>query len=365
MKVAFRVDASLVIGSGHLMRCLTLADALRSKGAQCIFLSRDHVGHLHKTVQERGYPLITLGEVGALPVDVNSPSSYANWLGVEPQRDALETREMLSNQAIDWLVLDHYGLDAEWEQCLRPVCGQIMAIDDLANRKHDVDVLLDQNLGKVEQDYQGLVSKSCKLLLGPSYALLRPDFIALRSASISRRSQGKLRKLLITMGGVDLDNATEAVLRALNQCSFVDSIEATVVVGSTAPWLDQVRELTRNLSFSIELLVNVNNMAELMRDADLAIGAAGSTSWERCCLGLPTLQLVLADNQRPIASALSQAGAAHLVNRTNLNESLGLSINELLQDSAKLVRMSNLSANVTDGKGVERVVQHLCEGVKQ
>jgi UDP-2,4-diacetamido-2,4,6-trideoxy-beta-L-altropyranose hydrolase len=365
VKVAFRVDASLVIGSGHLMRCLTLADALRSKGAQCIFLSRNHVGHLHKTVHERGYQLISLGQVEEVQIGVESTSSYADWLGVEPERDAYETRKNLASQGVDWLVVDHYGLGADWEQCLRPVCTRIMAIDDLANRKHEVDLLLDQNLGKVEEDYQGLVSESCELLLGPSYALLRPEFIALRSFSLNRRSQGRLRKLLITMGGVDLENATEAVLQALNQCGFVDEIEVTVVMGSTAPWLDQVRELTRGLSFSTQLMVNVNNMAELMMDADLAIGAAGSTSWERCCLGLPTLQLVIADNQRPIASALSRVGAAHLVSHANLNTSLGFSINELLQDPTKLVRMSNISANVTDGQGAERVVQYLCEGVKQ
>ena len=362
MKVAFRADASLAIGTGHVMRCLTLADALRMHGAQSVFLSRDHVGHLHQVVQARGYPLLSLGGRDEAPAEP-STTPYVNWLGVDPQCDADDTRTRLAGLSVDWLVVDHYGLDAAWEHALRPVCGRIMALDDLANRNHAVDALLDHNLGKAEADYETLVSASCKLMLGPRYALVRSKFSALRAESLSRRGQGRLRKLLVTMGGVDLENATGALLEALNQWRPSVDLEVTVVMGPTAPWRDQVVQQARRLSFPTEVLVNVQDMEDLMHDADLAIGAAGSTSWERCCLGLPTLQLVLAENQRPIANALSRAGAAHLLERADLGASLGTVIDQLVRDPAQLLCMSSAAAKVVDGLGAERVARYLKEGI--
>ena len=360
MKVAFRSDASLAIGTGHVMRCLTLADTLRTRGVQSVFLCRDHVGHLHQVVQDRGYPLLSLGGVS-----MTSPSeaSYAQWLGVEPQRDADDTRCLLADLAVDWLIIDHYGIDAAWEHSLRSTCGRIMAVDDLANRDHAVDALLDQNLGKTGAEYAARVPSSCKLLLGPSYALLRPEFPALRAKSLSRRGQGRLRRLLITMGGVDLHNATGAVLEALCAWAPSTNLEVKVVMGANAPWRDQVIQQARHLPFPTEVLVNVQGMGDLMCDADLAIGAAGSTAWERCCLGLPTLQLVLADNQRPIANALSLTGAAHLLERTNLTMNLGMALDQLMHDPAHLLGMSSAASGLVDGLGSERVARYLQEGL--
>lgn len=362
MRVAFRVDASLAIGSGHVMRCLTLADTMREFGVQSLFLSRDHHGNLHEIVQDRGYPLLSLGGVKNLPAEQSS-STYDCWLGVDKQCDAEDTRIRLAGISVDWLVVDHYGLDADWENALRPLCGQIMAIDDLAIRKHAVELLLDQNLGKNSADYELLVSPSCKMLLGPNYALLRHEFAALRSESLARRGQGRLRKLLVTMGGVDPGNATGAVLEALNKLSISVDLEVTVVMGPYAPWREQVIQQARCLSFPTEVLVNVDCLAELMLEADLAIGAAGSTSWERCCMGLPTLQLVLADNQRSIANALSRAGAAHLLEPAELEANLLLVMDQLMADRGLLIRMSSAASTLVDGLGAKRVFQALAEGI--
>lgn len=360
MKVAFRADASLAIGTGHVMRCLTLADSLRTRGVKSVFLCRDHVGHMHQVVQDRGYPLLSLGGIST-----TSPAedTYAQWLGVESERDADDTRSRLTDLAVDWLIIDHYGLDAAWEHSLRSTCGRIMAVDDLANRDHNVDVLLDQNLGKTEAEYSARVPTSCRLLLGPSYALIRPEFAALRAKGLSCRGQGRLRRILITMGGVDLHNATGSVLEALNAWAPSTNLEVKVVMGANAPWRDQVIQQARHLPFPTEVLVNVQGMGDLMCDADLAIGAAGSTAWERCCLGLPTLQLVLADNQRPIANALSLAGAAHLLERNNLSMSLGKVLDQLLQDPAHLFGMSSAAAKLVDGMGSERVARYLQKGL--
>lgn len=360
MKVAFRADASLIIGTGHIMRCLTLADTLRTHGADCFFLSRDHVGHLHRLVEARGYPLLNLGKVGST-ASRKDTTEYVNWLGVDPQRDADDTLDRIGSLSIDWMIVDHYSLDALWEHALRTKCSRIMAVDDLANRDHAVDALLDQNLGKVPADYNAKVPSTCRLMLGPSYALLRPEFSTLRTESLSRRHKGQLHSLLISMGGVDLDNTTGTGLEALDAWRHSANLDVTVIMGPNAPWCNEVIHQTRYLSFPTRVLANVQSMGKLMLDADLAIGAAGSTSWERCCLGLPTLQLVLAENQRPIANALSQAGAAHLLEHTSLEMDLVMEIDQLARDPALLLRMSSAAAKLVDGQGAERVARYLKE----
>lgn len=361
MKVAFRADASLTIGMGHIVRCLALADALRKRGANCIFLSRNHSGHLHQLVKACGYPLISFGESGRA-FRQTAESNYESWLGVDFQKDAKDTRAKVRKLSLDWLVVDHYGLDARWEDSLRPYCERILAIDDLANRNHNVDVLLDQNLGKTAADYKGKVPTSCTLMMGPRYALLRPEFAKLRAQSLSNRNQSRLKKILVTMGGVDLGDATSRVLEGLRSWVPSTEFEVTVVLGPTAPWRDQVRERAQHLPFPTKLFVNASHMAKLMCNSDIAIGAAGSASWERCCLGLPTLQLVLAENQRPIAEALREAGAALQLESDTLSESLHRTMSQLNQDPELLIRMSRSAGQVTDGEGAERVARFITEG---
>jgi UDP-2,4-diacetamido-2,4,6-trideoxy-beta-L-altropyranose hydrolase len=339
-----------------------LADALRAKGADCVFLSRDHFGHLHRIVEARGYDLLSLGAVDPVTNNVGT-TEYADWLGVDVQRDADESSALINSLKVDWMIVDHYALDCRWEQTLSSKCGRIMAIDDLANRDHAVDALLDQNLGKTPVDYEARTPPSCRLMLGPHYALLRPEFATLRAASLSRRKEGQFRNLLVTMGGVDQENTTGVVLEALNDWAPSLNFEVTVVLGPSAPWCDKVIQQAQRLSFPTKVLVNVQNIANLMYSADLAIGAAGSTSWERCCLGLPALQMVLADNQRSIATALSQEGAALLLERVELSGSLNKAINQFVGDRELLCHMSAAAAKLVDGRGAERVAQFLMEGL--
>ncbi len=341
-----------------MIRCLTLADELRAFGVNSVFLSRDNLGNLHQMVLGRRYPLFSLGRVNETPI---SPSynTYADWLGVEPDCDSNETVNQISPLDIDWLIVDHYALDWVWEQKVRPACGGIIAIDDLANRKHSVDALLDQNLGRTKTDYDCLVPRSCDLMVGPRYALVRPEFAALREKSLSRRRQAQLHKILITMGGVDRENITSLTLEALNQYNHSVNFEVTVIMGLTAPWRDQVTKQAAKLPFPTRVLVNVQNMAELMSESDLAIGAAGSTAWERCCLGLPTAQLVIADNQRTIANALCEVGAAHSLELQKLGCSLSLFLNDLIRDPEHLVRMSGVAAKLVDGLGASRVARYI------
>lgn len=368
MKVVIRTDASLQMGSGHVMRCLTLADALKAQGAQCHFISREHRGHLLEAIHQRGYKanslLATVQQAqAAIKNDITQPPPqtlvHATWLGCDWQTDAAQTADILATLHPDWLVVDHYALDQRWESALQRHYKKLMVIDDLADRPHNCDLLLDQNLGRQPQDYASLVPATCQVLTGPQYALLRPEFAALRGNSLKRRAnsqQKEIRQLLITMGGVDLPNASGQVLEALKTCPLPADCHITVVMGATAPWLAQVHELAKQMPWPTTVLVNVADMAQRMADSDLAIGAAGSTSWERCCLGLPTLIVVLAENQQPGAQALEAAHAARLIGAvSDMAAQLPLAVRELI-DSACQMRMSHAASVVTDGNGIEKIL---------
>lgn len=364
MHVAFRADASVQIGTGHIMRCLTLADTLRESGARCIFLCRPHDGHLPDQIAARGHEAIPLPQHSsgtAAAVDPTLPA-HANWLGTDWATDAGDSRMamagVLAGACVDWLVVDHYALDRRWEQAMRPTCRRLLVLDDLADRQHDCDLLLDQNLGRRATDYRNLLPPGTQTLIGPRHALLRPGFAALRAESLARREHPRLGNLLITMGGIDKDNATGAVLDALDGCDPPPDLRVTVVLGPHAPWLGRVQEKVATMSRSARVLVGVADMARLMTDADLAVGAAGSTSWERCCLGLPTIQLVLAENQKEVAANLAKAGAAVPVPAgVRLNEALPRLLRELTVERLRL--LSERSAEICSGEGAMTLAAYL------
>lgn len=357
MKIAFRVDASLQIGTGHVMRCLTLADALKAQGADCHFISREHPGHLLEVIDQRGYKVHRLAAPVSHAKKAQEPA-HAAWLGSTWQTDAADTAAILADLQPDWLVVDNYALDQRWEEALAPHYRQLLVIDDLADRAHNCDLLLDQNLGRQPAHYSQWVPAHCRVLTGPHYALLRPEFAALRAYSLQRRqAQPALRQLLITMGGVDQPNATGQVLQALKTCALPADCRITVVMGLTAPWLQNVQELAAQMLWQTDVVVNVSDMAQRMADSDLAIGAAGSTSWERCCLGLPTLLVVLADNQQASAQALEVAQAARLIGVvSDIAKQLPLAVLELV-DSDSQNRMSLAASAITEGQGVEKILK--------
>jgi len=373
VKIVFRTDASLQIGSGHVMRCLTLAEALTARGAQCFFVSRAHPGNLISTIEQRGFKVnglsatvqqaqATIKSIASTAPDRQQQQlpepSHAAWLGATWQADAIGTAAVLASLQPDWLVVDHYALNERWESVLLSHYKKLMVIDDLADRAHCCDVLLDQNLGRLPQDYAGLVPPHSQVLTGPHYALLRPEFAALRHYSLQRRqAQPALRQLLISMGGADQDNATGQVLQALKTCALPADSRITVVMGLTAPWLHNVQELAAQMPWPTDVVVNISNMAQRMAEADLAIGAAGSTSWERCCLGLPTLMVILADNQKPGAQALQAASAVCLLGAiSDIAQQLPQAINQLI-DPQHLCSMSLAASEVTIGSGCDKTLQ--------
>jgi UDP-2,4-diacetamido-2,4,6-trideoxy-beta-L-altropyranose hydrolase len=339
------------------MRCLSLADALRECGAQSTFICRPLAGHLLDLIQHRGYTAKSLAPAD----DAFTPSLdrfHAKWLGTDWASDAAQTQQALGDQVVDLIVVDHYALDRRWEQTMRPHTRRIMAIDDLADRPHDCELLLDQNLGRQAQDYDGLVSRHTQMLIGPAYALLRAEFPQWRKYSLQRRAHPQLKNLLITMGGVDQSNSTAQVLGALTHCELPSDLNITVVMGPTAPWLAQVQAQAAAMPCPTQVLAGVSNMAQIMAESDLCIGAAGSTSWERCCVGLPAIQLVLASNQKEINVALELAKSVMTVQPDKLQAELP-SVFAHLTIPAVLCSLSKNAAFVCDGLGADKTVQLL------
>ncbi len=350
--VVFRADASVQIGTGHVMRCLALADALQARGAQCDFICRPHAGNLLDLIDSHGHKAIAL----PAPEENYRPShgsAYAAWLGTDWAVDAEQTRQALSGQSVDWLVVDHYSLDQQWEHALRPHCRRLMVTDDLADRPHDCDLLLDQNLGRNEQDYAGLLPACTRILIGPKYALLRPEFAQWRPYSLERRASGELKKLLITMGGMDKDNATGQVLEALKICTLPSDLRIDVVMGAHAPWLDRVQNIAATMPWKVDVLVDVKNMAKLMAESDLAICSLGMTTWERAAVGLPSLIKVIAENQTVVAEIICAIGAGIALDESML-------CNQIKTLSFGLLNsMSRNAAKITDGNGLRRVLEEM------
>lgn len=360
MKIVFRADSSLQIGTGHIMRCLTLADELRSRGGECHFICRAHQGHVSEFVRARGFVVHELAcEQQVQQAALADEPVHSNWLGASQEQDARACRAIVEKLRPDWLVVDHYALDARWEGMVRPAGGRLLVIDDLADRAHICDLLVDQNLGRQACDYSHLISQTCRTLIGPDYALLRPEFARNRDNSLQRRHARSPARLLITMGGVDQPNATGEVLKALRNSALGEEWRLTVIMGANAPWRASVTALAAQMPWQTDVVINVSDMAQRMADCDLVIGAAGSTAWERCCLGVPTLLVVLADNQRAGAHALADAGAASLVGEIDdIQAGVPKQLKTLFSGRA-LEQMAVSAARVTDGQGTARVVDEL------
>jgi UDP-2,4-diacetamido-2,4,6-trideoxy-beta-L-altropyranose hydrolase len=338
MNVAFRVDASRDIGSGHMMRCLALADGLHAAGAEVRFLCRPLGAHLASLITERGFALATVDDTPGASVAALAPGC-------------------------DWLVVDHYALDARWESAMRARARRILAIDDLADRPHDCDVLLDQNLvAGMEQRYGTLIPAASERLLGPRYALLRSEFAEAR-AGVERARAGSAERpgpadrLLISFGGGDAANHTalalEAVVAAGRRPRTVD-----VVIGGDHPRRAEIEAACRAHGFQCH--VQTQRMAELMAAADVAIGAGGSTTWERCCLGLPAIVIPIASNQEPIVDEAARRGLVYSIGTAPVTvAALAMHLTALVENAALRELLSRNGMCAVDGRGVGRVVRAL------
>jgi UDP-2,4-diacetamido-2,4,6-trideoxy-beta-L-altropyranose hydrolase len=355
MKILFRVDSSSIIGTGHKMRCLTLANALRARGAECLFVCRNHKGNSIQKVSDAGFEVKLLnfdGQRGGQNKD-EFEFAHAAWLGTSWQVDAEQTIAAIETAFFDWIVVDHYALDVRWESALRPYCSKLMVIDDLADRKHSCDLLLNQNLiADLAHRYDGSIPDYCARLLGPDYALLQPEYAVLRAHILPRF--GQVQHIFVFFGGADIHNCTgrtTSVFLSLNR----KDISIDVVVSPGHQYENDIREQVKGHT-NITIHGSLPSLAELMAKADLAVGAGGATSWERCCLGLPSLVVTLAENQKPIASELGSLGVVRWVGHHDQVDDKGLKaalLDCLQQDD--LLDWSERCMAVVDGKGCERV----------
>ena len=366
MNIVFRTDASLQIGTGHVMRCLTLADALQAAGAHCLFICREHPGNLIAQIRQRGFAVNVLSaaaeEFSIAEIAVEAQTSHAKWLGADWATDAAQTKVGIGATAVDWLIVDHYAIDARWEQALRPLCRKMMVIDDLADRPHDCDVLLDQNFFlDCERRYNGLIPPSCTRLLGPQYALLRPEFAEARKRLKPR--SGKVSRLFIFFGGSDPENVTGLVLETMSFPEF-RHLEIDVVLGGSNPHRAEIEKQIATRPRS-RLYIQVENMAELMAQADLALGAGGCTTWERLCLGLPSLVITVAENQVLFTKDLHQEGFLTWLGggETIGPDDIRPALVKLIEQNIGVHRQALRGKVLVRGNGTAQVANVLTQGV--
>jgi UDP-2,4-diacetamido-2,4,6-trideoxy-beta-L-altropyranose hydrolase len=334
MKVAIRTDASLEVGTGHVMRCLTLAATLTDRGAQVMFICMNQAGHLSDRIKEAGF------DVETFAVD----DGQSRW-----ERDAEESLDALRRLAFepDLMVVDHYDLDVRWERAFRAVTRRILVIDDLANRTHDCDVLLDPNLqDSPGSRYAGLGGESTRVFVGPQYALLRPEF---ESAAPRIRDHG-VGKVFAFFGGADPSNEAGKIVEALRKLGK-RAPRTVFVLGPINLHAAELRRATLGLP-DVEMLVSSNEMARLMVESDLALGTCGGAAWERCILGLPALVVVNAENQRDDARILHSLGAVRNLGEANQTTVAGwvAAISAVQRDPVALSSMSRAALAVMQGR---------------
>jgi UDP-2,4-diacetamido-2,4,6-trideoxy-beta-L-altropyranose hydrolase len=341
VRVAFRADSSTAMGTGHLVRCLNLADSLTDKGVSTVFLCRDLFGNVAHQVRGRGHELVML---------------RADFTDAEA--DALDTVAALPTE-VEWLVVDNYALGQTWEARVRARARRIFVIDDLFDRHHDCDVLLDQNCGAREALYQDLVPPTCRLLLGPRYALLHRAFERLTNEGTLKT--GTLRTVIVFFGGSDPNNETAKALEALR--IFGQPLTVDVIVGSANPHAPALRELVRALP-QATLSVQVDDMPERLGRADLAIGAGGISALERCRAGLPCLTIAVAENQDAPSRALAECGASIYLGRSAdvTSSSIAEALRVCSRSPGLLRHLSERAFSLVDGRGTERVVEVLGGG---
>ncbi|WP_445397086.1 UDP-2,4-diacetamido-2,4,6-trideoxy-beta-L-altropyranose hydrolase [Zobellella sp. An-6] len=355
MNIIFRTDASLEIGSGHVMRCLTLAQALKGKGAKCQFICREHPGNLVEHIRQQGFQVHVLPKEDYCSRE-KEPLTHSDWLGASQHQDAERCKVILEQLKPHWLIIDHYAIDHYWQTAMRAYCVKIMVIDDLADRIHDCDLLLDQNFSSNSATrYAEVTPVHCIRLLGPEYALLQPKYAELHQQTGPRK--GPVRKIFAYFGGVDHFDLNSLCIHAFNSQQQAD-LQLDLVVSPLSHNARAVSELAKS-NQRIRLHQVLPSLAPLMSQADLAIGAGGSTSWERCCLGLPTLVITLAANQKNIARKLDQQGYIHW-----LGDAQQITANTLIQAmeqalSENLELWSNHCRQLVDGLGTQRVVASL------
>ena len=369
LKIAVRVDSASFIGIGHVMRCLTLVNAITAEHPACVyFFCRDFAGNINQQVEAHGHQLVLMAKSNH---DVTGTLAHSHWLGAHINEDVHEFKRLATNvlsntsnststpQHFDYLIVDHYGIDISWHQQARDITDKLIVIDDLADRVHDCDFIIDQTYNCLENKYDDLVPSHCKRLLGTKYAMLRPEFNPELEFGLSPSQLCQLRveqfnsNLLVMFGGTDTDNLSQQTLVALEKQPTINRVD--IIVGSSAVHKQQLSDYCA-LHSKFRLHIAPTNIAELMLNADIAIGAAGTTSWERCALALPSIVVIQADNQKDIAKSLADDKISMVYDKAELAQALKEGLSNLLAESELRQQMSKKSLMACDGLGSSRLV---------
>lgn len=342
MKVYIRTDASYEIGTGHVMRCLTLAGELEKRGADVSFICRENDGDLNNYIEQRGFAVSKLAKVSS---GGQSKYPHSEWLGCSEELDAEESVNVIDDGAV--LIVDHYALGKGFEDVVKAKVSKLVVIDDLADRPHNCNLLIDQNfyLGDLKARYNDLVPNECEVLAGPKFAMLRDEFYEARKNVAEKAREPK--KVFVNFGGVDQDNYTLQVLQKLEG----KRLEIIVVTGGANQNFEQIEEYCSGKN-DIRLVRQTDKISELMLEADFAIGAGGATTWERCALGLPQILIPIAENQEQIIKDLDEHGAVIATDLDNFQGALDkmkVSYKELAETASSLV----------DAKGLRRVASSI------
>jgi UDP-2,4-diacetamido-2,4,6-trideoxy-beta-L-altropyranose hydrolase len=353
MRIAFRTDAAPEMGNGHGFRCLTIADALAQRGIDAVFFARRLTKDVERRIHAHGHLLHWLPATVPDSPEPNTRLAHSSWLPVDAAEDGSDTARALAlSGGADAIVVDHYALDHMWETELAATGVPVIVIDDLADRAHRCRVLIDTNFyADLERRYDGLVPPDTVLCLGPRFALLRPEFARLRHA-LPPPSPVEDR-LFVSLGGADLDNVTGLVLVSLESVSVFDQID--VVIGSAHPAKHSLAR--RCARHGWRLHVDTIEFASLLARASLAVGAGGTTTWERMCLGVPTLALSLASNQTRMLADADTACLLHFHNMPVEPCELATAISTLRKDKARRMRYTRCGQALVDGRGRERIAE--------
>lgn len=344
------------MGTGHVIRCLTLAHALKNLHFKATFVCAALNGNMASYISQEGFECLTI--TPSHTSDLNTKDSSTRDFTISQEEDVQKTLEILNDKNVDYMFVDHYGINECWESRVKSKVNSVFVLDDLANRAHNCDIIIDQNLYlDFDQRYEKLVPENCKKLLGPKYALLRPEFRQFRE--LEKVENNDKVNFLVFFGGIDLCNETEKAIKGLLETK-IPSLTATIVLGKNNPNISKIKTLLKN-DPRFKIIVQAQNMAQLMSSADYAIGAGGSTHWERACLGLYSVICSIADNQYLLSSDLDQMKLIKFVGRREDTNSQAYSeaIKSIYKNPSSVKDTQNKLKKAVDGLGAERVAQFI------
>lgn len=337
--ILFVVDGGPEIGGGHVLRALTLATALAERGVEASFLAPPFVAEL---------------------LDRFAPASVGRIVTAFAEPEDLSKAAVEAAAGFRAVVFDHFRLAAR--DHYRIAGGRpSLAVDDLADRRLGVDMVLDVGPDRRAEDYKDIVEPGTRLLLGPSWALVRPEFVLVRAAALARRAKSEtVGRVLVSLGLTDVGGITARVVDRL--LPRLGEAGLDVVLGREAPSLGEMERLAAR-DPRVALHVETHAMAGLCAAADLAVGAGGSSAWERCAVGLPGVTLMLAANQEPGARALAAAGAGEVVDgcADDFEAAFDRAFTGLFRSPERRARMGKAAANLCDGRGAARAAEAFLE----